>query len=402
MKLSWLHTLIFMMGVLLCCSACTSISTPRQSTWGEIITIATAQQSAAPALRVGYVDGASAIFAWIGSDERGVHQDTRTWQSGNLSEAVTLPLPPTVPHEQRLYPASGGYSHLLWRDRDPETDELRLYAALLTPDLIIERGPTPVSNAETFQFAAAPDDRGGLWIAWSGGNPAHPTLNTQYLDRAGRPQQPTTIVRNAEYPTFASSAGGNDLTLFWLQGGQVARASLGDGIPLQTSYITSAAGLQNGDRLNNLSAGRDNDFGYVFWNISRMNGDNETWMATGELNAPYWDQPLQITSQLIAGAEVDVGFHISASPAALGGTPVSWAAPLNGDYTTLPVAAQIGNDLGMLFFSQGKLVAEQFVVSQVTLLAAPAIASDRQNRLYLAWSEMQTDAPADLNFTFTQ
>ena len=51
----------------------------------------------------------------------------------------------------------------------PQTQQTTLFAALLAPDLTVERGPVSVSEGLALDYSAVADGAGGLWTAWSGG-----------------------------------------------------------------------------------------------------------------------------------------------------------------------------------------------------------------------------------------
>src|SRR5690606_36568070 len=143
-------------------AGCPSTPPPPQSAWGGVITIAQAEQMSAPAL---WEDGQRLTAAWIGADEGGVHHDARVVDAGGaLTPGTILPLPPARPHRQTLLPAADGLLHLMWIDANP-AGENRLYSALLTPDLRVERGPVELSSAPTYAYAALPAADGGLWTA---------------------------------------------------------------------------------------------------------------------------------------------------------------------------------------------------------------------------------------------
>ena len=123
------------------------------------ITIAQTQQTDAPALAF---SGGQLIATWIGSDDRGVHQDARTIIDQQLSDVVTLPLPPTHPYGQQLFPGdlTDATTHLLWLDAD-QNQQTTLYSALLTPDLSVERGPVSISEGLALASKARVD-----WLSW--------------------------------------------------------------------------------------------------------------------------------------------------------------------------------------------------------------------------------------------
>ncbi len=347
---------------------------PGQSAWGEIVQIAEAHQSAAPAL---WFEGNSALTAWIGDDERGVHHDARQLDGLEIGSPVTLPLPPTHPYAQLLLPGEGENHHLLWLDGS-ETGETRLYSAVLSGDLTVDRGPTEISNSQTYNFAAVPGKNGSIWAAWTEGQAAFPTLYLGSVDAPGRPQAPAQIAASARHPAMAYADDGT-IYLFYLSETMLIRTRLIDGAVLDTNTITSTIALGDGDRLHGLRAGIDQTYGYVFWNVTRANGTNETWFASGRLNAPVWQPPQRITD--------------------IEGTPFTWAAPHLQQADTLSAAGQFGDNIAVFGFENGLLQSIQTIVENQTLLAPPSLVIDSEERMALAWSLPRPNLPAQLLLT---
>lgn len=347
---------------------------PRQSAWGEILQIAESQQSAAPAL---WFEDASALTVWIGDDERGVHQDARWVNSTTVENAVTLPLPPVHPYSQFLLPADSQRHHLLWLDGN-ETGEIRLYSALIAHALEVERGPTSISNAQTYHFAAVPGANASVWATWVEGQAAFPALYLGSIDALGRPQAPTQIASNARNPAMAYADDGT-IYLFYLSENVLVKTRLINGAILDTNAITSTIALGDGDRLHELYAGIDQTFGYVFWNVTRENGENETWIASGRLDSAVWQPPQRLTD--------------------IEGTPFTWAAPHIQQADTLSVAGQFGDNLTVFGFQNGTLQSIQMVVEDQPLLAPPMLTIDDQDRLAMTWSLPRPNLPAQLLFT---
>lgn len=401
-----LHTILIVWLVLIG-AACqpatpeTQTSAPR-SLWGVVATIAEAEQSSAPAL---WAEPSRVVAAWIGADSAGVHQDVRQWADGAFSPVTVLPLPPTHPYAQTLLPGSAGSLHLLWLDAGDtagDTGETQLYSALVTSQYTVERGPTPISEMLALRYAAATDGAGRVWAAWSGGAISEPVLYVRPIDEAGRPQPPQRVTLNADYPAFARANNGT-LHLFWLQGGQLMHATLRNGIVSAGNPLTSTVYLGAGDRLHNLSAGVDRSHAYVFWTITRAAGQTETWFASGTLDALVWSPPALLTIDRLPTTTFETGFNTGrASAAARGETPFTWAAPLAGQYDVLPVAAQSPDGLSVVYFQSGEPVAVQTVLEGVELIGLPALVSDRNRDLYLAWSAASPNSAARLQVTSTQ
>lgn len=317
------------------------------------------------------------LAAWIGDDERGIHHDVRQIIGSQMGNSVTLPLPPLHPYAQLLLPGDAEDHHLLWLDGN-DLGETRLYSALLTGELTVERGPTEISGTHTYSYTAAPGANGKLWAAWTEGSAAFPSLYLGSIDASGRPQSPTLVAGNATYPAMAYAAD-RTIYLFWITENMLVRARVIDGAILDTTALTSTVALDDGDRLHMLKAGIDQAVGYVFWNITRADGTNETWIASGQLDAGTWQPPRPLTD-----AE---------------GTPFTWASPHILGADTLFAAGQFGDDIALFGFENGSLRSIQIVVEDQSLLAPPILLLDDQNRMALAWSQPQPNSPAQLLLT---
>jgi hypothetical protein len=369
----------------------------RRSLWGEILVFARAEQSKAPAL---WADTERVVAAWVGSDASGVHHDARQWSDGSLSPVSVLPLPPLHPFAQSWAAAPNGALHLLWLDASGE-GENQLFSALITQQLTVERGPTPISDELALRYASAEDNSGRVWAAWSGGLLSEPALSLRSIDAAGRPQPVQVISANGADPAIVSLNDGT-LLLFWLQHGQLMSATVSSGIVSQAAALTPTVYLAEGDRLHNLAAGADQTHAYVFWNITRARSEDETWIARGELGASSWSQPQRLQYDLLADEMFETGFNTgTASAATTGETPLAWAAPLAGQHAVLPVAVQSPMALALVYFSGGQIVGYQEIVPTVELAGSPALAADRNRHLYLAWAQPSTQGAADLLLTST-
>lgn len=356
--------LLFTLGLFL--TACQAAPTR----W---ITVAEAQQGRAPALYA-FEDRLTAV--WVGADAAGVHHDARQVREGELTPVTVLPLPPTHPYDQRLYPAGNdGAFYLLWLDR--AGDVTALYSAWIAPDLTIQR-TAPVSDGLALRYSAIPDGVGGLWVAWSGGLPSELTLYTRHIDAEGRPLDQFRVATNAEYPALIRTNDGG-IYLFWVQAGQVMRAELVDGVPLVVDSITSAISLAPGDRLYDFSAALDTTHAYIFWNVTRASGEIETWFTAGGLAAPFWNAPTRLM-----GAGDD------------GTVALRWTAPAVGQLDTLAVAAESAAGLGIAELRGGDVINYDLVVPDVYLIGTPALLIRTDGSRVLAWS-VPEDPRADLN-----
>lgn len=389
--------------LLLVCTACdvASLTQPAPvSAWGDIFRVAQAPQSDAPALWL-RPDGMLAL--WVGSDSAGVHQDARAISdAGELSPAVVLPLPPRHPFDQQTLPADASRLHLLWLDEgDDET--LWLYTALINSSLGIERGPTRVSDSAALRYDVADGADGTLWAAWSGGLLAEPEIRLSRIDDSGRPRIPQPVASRADHPVFVR-IDANTLYLYWLSvpDGVVYRARLDDGVPLDLASVTVGARLEPGDRLERFSAGLDDTHTYLFWNVTRANGSRETWWTSGVSGGVEWAQPTRLQIDPLPNAPLDTEFGGAPNLANSGSTPLSWAAPLNGQHNMLAVAAQSDSALGVVYLRAGLIIGYEAVVPGARLAGAPGIYADDAGHLALAWAQPTDSGTADLNVTTTR
>jgi hypothetical protein len=362
------------------------------------VTLANAPQADAPTI----LPGANGLLAaWVGSDDAGVHHDALRVIDGLLSPVTVLPLPPQRPRAQTLFPAPADAAHLLWLDSASTHAEPRLYAALLTPDLRVERGPTPVSDALALRYAALPATDGSVWAAWSGGLVAEPTLSIRSIDPEGRPRPAMEVASAADFPALVGVD--NVLYLFWLSvaDGQLLRARLRDGVIESTAMLTSGVSLRPGDRLDTLTAGVDATHAYVFWNITRLEGGAETWWAAGAPDARVWNPPRRL-SVSVPGAAYQPPFSAGgARRIEAGDRPLSRVAPAGMD-GALAAAAQTGDGrLVIVYFERGAPAGLADFAPTRGLVGMPALYADAQRRLYLAWAEPAPDTPAALRLLIT-
>jgi hypothetical protein len=382
------------------------------SAWGEIFTLGFAEQTDAPAIQTD-ISGLSAL--WIGADETGIHQDLRRWNSVGLSERVVLPLPPVHPYMQQVALSPNGV-HILWLDADGTLpgSETRLYSALIQPEALdgtlgtVLRGPTLISDRRTFRYAYAPNAAGSLWVVWSGGPLDEPELYVQSIDNEGRPRPPQRIRSDADWPALVTDSNGAQI-LFWWQPSRnrVYRARLVEGELFNTQPITIAPTLNPGDRLDSFKAGRDLTHAYLFWNITRADGQHQTFSTSGELSAEQWETPVRLGLQTTETETptLQTGFNGGAAQGASRGEDwLSWSAPVAqaSAFELLPVAAVVGSDLSVVYLQAGEIVGYQAVAPVATLLGAPSLTTDRNRHLYLAWSEPQNSGTSALRLTTTR
>ena len=375
---------------------CASAPAQEQSLWGRIHTLAETEQSHAPAIWVQPEGGLTA--AWIGADEIGVHQDARTILGTAVGDTITLPLPPVHPNAQLLLPASDGKLHLLWQDADPE---LRLYAALLTPELIVERGPTMIFDQLTLRYAAVAQPNGQIVTVWSGGLPAEPTLYLQRIDERGLPRAPVLLAHDADWPTLAQANNGT-LFVFWRQSsdGRLRGGQLQSDQFISDDVAIPVPALERGDRLHQLYAALDATHVYLFWNLTRAAADNQTWMISRPLDASTWNAPTLIGVGEAQEATLQTGLNTgTVNRVQAGDHLLTWAAPMPGQFEVLPVAGRMGDGLAIVYFQAGMVAGYQRIAPVDAIIGPPMLLPDRDRYLYLTWAEPLESGRAALKLT---
>jgi hypothetical protein len=181
------------------------------------------------------------------------------------------------------------------------------------------------------------------------------------------------------------------------------RSVFADGQLQNPQAIMKSIDLSPGDRLVSFSASLDASVTYLFWNISRANGQNETWLASGTSDGVNWAAPQRLGFEIATG-NIESGFNSGTVSAARSGSQmVTWAAALPGQNDPLPVAVTHDKKLGIVYLQQGTVVGYQDVVAVSALIGLPALRTDRDRFLYLTWSEPNvTMGKADLKLTTTR
>jgi hypothetical protein len=339
---------------------------PPAPTPDAVNTVGQARTTDGPVL---WAQGDRLISAWVGANEREVFQVARLGDA----EPVILPLPPRHPFAQQGYNAVNGRLHLLWLDAG-EDGANQLYTALLSPNLQVERGPTPVSEVFTQRYAALPATNGSMTVAWSGGLPTEPSLYLQQIDNDGRPLQAERIALNADWPALVAT----DVAplLYWLdrESGDLWRAS-SEGSA--TTRLTSGVRLDTGDRISGVVAATQGDSHVFVWNVTRADGSDESWASAGAAEASTWPapQPLQVTED----GETQAVRWLAFAPA--------------GDRAQ--AAAQVGDDVGLLGL-EGATVSDftPLATLDADLIGPMRLLALADDRLVLAWAEPGPDGAA--------
>lgn len=370
------------------------------SAWGQVITAGQTEQAAGPALAMAHHQTA---ILWTGIDETGLGHWLARWDDGVLIDPVKLPAPARRVIAPSIFPALDQRWHMLWLDRH-DSGEMRLFSVLLDSGLRVELGAVMLSETRTDQYTAALTGDQGLRVVWSGGHIVEPSLMTREIDPLGRPRPITTLVSGGSWPAI-TPAEGDTVWLFWLGAvdGLVYRGLLDGDSLVDARSITRAVDLSPGDRLTGFTAGRDRTHGYLFWNVARVNGTQETWFTTGEIDSSEWPDPtrpgITVTGDT---ATVETGYQSGAAlPAESGDSWGHWAVPLDGAYGSLPVALNIEDDLGIVYFREGAITGYQPIIETGPLLGPPALAVGPFGALTLSWSQPTGSSFADMQFTTT-
>jgi hypothetical protein len=102
-------------------------------------------------------------------------------------------------------------------------------------------------------------------------------------------------------------------------------------------------------------------------------------------------------------AAFDTGFNGGTAKLVLPGTSwLSWAAPMAGQFDTLPVAAYQDGNLKVAYLRDGLIAGYQTITGADIPLDAPAVFTDQNRHLYLVWAEPNPSGYADLKLTTTR
>jgi hypothetical protein len=349
---------------------------PAGPSWSVVQTLARAPQGGAPAIWT-QSDG-SLRAAWIGSDAAGVHHDAVAVRPEVVESTVVLPLPPRVPRAQIGLPSLNDALHLLWLDLDEADQTPRLFSALLTPDLQVERGPTPVSDQPTQSYDAISAGGGRVIAAWTGGNLAEPALFWQQIDETGLPFPPQRLAENAHRPALLRLNDGRIL-LFWLNriDQSVYRAEVGGAEAPTPIRVGTGIALETSEYLDELRIGMEHDRLYLFWNITQGDGAHITRFASAAPEATQWPtspQPLQLADS----------------------TRLFFAAPLAEQNDQLWLTATTGSELVLIEMQDGQLKSSEVIQPETRLLSPARLLRGLNNELYAGYAAVSEDGLAEL------
>jgi hypothetical protein len=195
--------------------------------------------------------------------------------------------------------------------------------------------------------------------------------------------------------------------VLWARDGALYAAQFLNGTVSTPRRVGEMPTLFDGDRLRGLQAGSDGARLYAFWNITRANGNDETWFTSGAPGADTWQPPRRLTVAPEVGTSFETTFNTGRTAVAaserVDGMAAAWAAPLRTPNAPLPVAVQVNREaLGVVYLQAGEVVGWQRVVSTSPLLGAPELQTDRDRHLYLAWSAPLDIGTAQMQVTATR
>jgi hypothetical protein len=370
--------LIIVLLLLAGCASTAPTPTPiPTSAWGITHTIAQTPQTDAPAM---WADHQRVVTAWI----QDAHLNVRIFQDGQWSQVIVLPLTLRNPRDLKIVRGNPGSTHLLWIDMD-ENGETRVFSAYLTRDLELERGLVKVSNRRSESYDVSVNGDGSLWVVWNGGLQSERSLYANFVDVVGRPRETQHLMDNADYPALASGE------VFWISVNTVYRARLDErGLHDIQAHVENVA-LAPGDWLVNFEAVDD----YLFWNIVRADGSVETWFSWNGV------KPQLLTVSYSLNETMQTGFNSgTVFKAQSGEMVVKWAVPLAGQKGILPIVAQVGENLSIVYLENGTAAGYQ-AITRADLIGLPAIATDINRHLYVAWAQPSGDTAA-LQVTMTR
>lgn len=382
----------------------TSITTtpPPRTTWGDIVTIA--QEPYAPAPNV-IADKGEILMGWIGASEERIYQGLRRWQDDTLDSTVIPVLDVHAPFEQRIYQADNDGLHMLWMDIDSQSEQIQLFSAYLDNTLTAVIAPPTFVSQQVTHYTATPDIEGALWVVWSGGLLAEPSLFYVRIDGLGRPMFAEKLRLDGDYPVFAETLD-NRTYLFWTSqvNRRILRAEFDAGELLNIRAVSQLPDMADSDRLVEFSAQFDRTHQYLFWNISREDGTAETFYTATPINSEDVPKPQPVTLTVDNAQMVQTGFNSGTVYTAVsaGDTRLSWVSPLDESAEVLPVVAQNQTSIGVTYWQGGAIIGYQTLSETGKLLRSPYITTDRDRHLTVTWSQPTAYGVADLNMTTTR
>ena len=372
------------------------------SIWGRISTVGQAEQVQAPAIAT---TSRYVMFAWMVLDGqksqvvlRSLHHD------GEFTEVVSPYLVTALPHEVSLYPSTNQGTHLLWLDVDA-TGITQLYHARVNLDLSLFRGAVKLSHGGARCYDVLIDTNGSLKVVWQNGHPLHPQLHSAKIDPTGLGFLVSEYVASSGCPKLVKTVDQDVVMWQNAQNMLVVAPLLGDYIGDGETKVQAPI-LDAYDRFHDLQVGSEGNRIYGFWNITRADGKQETWMSHGQITDNQWSKPQPLTVYLDATeffeTTLNTGRTLAASQSATLGQSLAWVSPLDALTHILPVAGVYDGYLSLVYFKDGSIVGYQAVTAVDRVLSVPEIRVDQDRHVYLTWSEPTVVGYALMQVTSTK
>jgi hypothetical protein len=352
-------------------------------------------------------DGTSAHLVWLMEEEgQNIVHYVQLDQSAVTQIARNLDLPPGQMRSPQLAPAGGSNLHLFWSNRPEgerqwdlwygrlnEAGELEGEARLLAP---------AADNVD--QFVKVSDGQGGVYVAWEAR--ANGALYGTHIDAGGQlVQERVLLTERGQNPSLA--AAGSQLFMTWIVDynvyyGQMPAGELSE---VEGAQITTIS-LSDAIALDGPVLGLSGDWAYVIWGIFNIRGlesgtgtmeylafpkesptrGNGEWLkispAEEQPYAPY-DSAYRIT-QLAPPAETADSTDVVREPFLTTGrgNELAVAAVINQDFR-LDTITQVG----IILFADGEFTGYQMAGKTDAFSQEPALATDGEGNLYIAWRE---------------
>lgn len=365
------------------------------SAWGNVELIAQAESREAPDFLA--LDDGAIVFSWTGAQEN----EARLYSRGVMGNGQIMTLKAFFPFEQELFTNPEGIM-VLWLDRTAEEEDLRLQMGLFNRDGIATLGPGNVSTVRTQRYSAAKYDS-YLYTVWSGGIGSVSNLYLQTIDSLLRPITQKDLRVDADYPALLNIE--DELYLFWLEdnGRDVYTARFEDEALNSIRRITRTR-LDGTIAIDDFSVGLEGEIVYLFWNLRYPDGSRQVLFSVGQAEEGDFSTPKPLGIRAADDASFDMPYVLTDIHGAelSEDNIVSWTKPASGAKEMLPVAVNLGEELGVAFFQEGELVAYQAVVQSGTLIGLPNLRIINKSHLALSWAQPSNRAYANLFFTRTQ
>ncbi|MCU0465369.1 MAG: hypothetical protein MUF38_12475 [Anaerolineae bacterium] len=352
---------------------------PIQTAWGQAAALAQSPSISPSALAADGDGFTLAAFQPIGG---GVERLT-LFTDG---QPIQTPITARAPYALTLHTAAEGGFFAVWLDHDPARGS-QLTIARLNPDGSTANGALVAAEMPVVRYSAATQPDGSLWVVWSATPIPEPALFSSRVDGRGRARTPERIQAAADHPTLLRADG--QTWLYWLSeaDGAAYRAELTDAQPSAAVRVADGPTLAPSDTLTSLSVGADTTHAYLFWQIMAADGGGQVWWTAGASQEGGWPPaiPLGLTTDPTESPQA--GFnHGALEGAGLGTELTGWLLPASGQSDALPTAAVWSGGLGVVYWRGGLPFAAQTVVEDAPrLIAPPAVASNTERDLTLAW-----------------